>query len=453
MSEGEYGRFDFNGVHVDINSNTTEYDVIASSLHELTHQMLASSTSIGMLDFLLMNIHAAERDVKLRNKIDQLHTRVSNSSIKVQESTAVLVELMMLNSTDEKSYLNTLNMYVAGRTYMKEYGFEKLEFLLKAVNSETHDREKKLLNIANNIRSIAIKAMNVDFYDVNPLDGKYMKCLDSSLCKYNANYRFMKIIRYIENERKSILGEMAEKEINDIFQINDLPVCSAFDWDKFSEWANNMLCKPLGIKDISEYINFVENIEIEEQLCSASAYNSRAIFKKKVLNSEEEVKSSWTHNDILYVHYEESYFMHVLINLEERTQFMFFNKFALTNLATEVKILFMDRNHYEVNISKCPQLIQYDTFVDIGNVDSYAIKFIKDEAVIDYYIKNINNNFCVLFFRGSYNTAFFLMYPLVYVMTLIRTHFNDLVLQDNWWDEFIPEEKLEHFCKFLMVNE
>mgnify|MGYP000896755968 CR=1 FL=1 len=48
MSEGEFGKFNFSGVHIDINRNMTECDVIATSLHELTHQILASSSSVGM---------------------------------------------------------------------------------------------------------------------------------------------------------------------------------------------------------------------------------------------------------------------------------------------------------------------------------------------------------------------------------------------------------------------
>lgn len=122
MSEGEFGKFNFSGVHIDINRNRTECDVIATSLHELTHQILASSSSIGMLDFLLMNIYEVEKDIKLRDKIKQLYERVSKSSIKVQESTAVLIELLMLKSIDEKTYFSTLQMYDAGQIYMKQSG-------------------------------------------------------------------------------------------------------------------------------------------------------------------------------------------------------------------------------------------------------------------------------------------------------------------------------------------
>ena len=73
MEEGEYGRFDYSGIHVDINKNVTKNDVAASSLHEDTHSLLASTTSVGMLDFLLMNICEVERNEKIRGKIKQLY--------------------------------------------------------------------------------------------------------------------------------------------------------------------------------------------------------------------------------------------------------------------------------------------------------------------------------------------------------------------------------------------
>lgn len=449
MAEGEFGKFDFSGVHIDINKNMTEYDVIATLLHELTHQILASSSTVGMLDFLLMNIYEAEKDVKLKGKVIQLYERVAQSSIKVQESTAVLVELLILKSVDEKSYFSTLKMYDIGQIYMKEYGFEKLKFLLRKGND---DSETEKLNIANNIRNIAIKSMNIDLYKINPLDGKYMKCLDSHINEYNANYRFKKIIQYIENEEINMVCEMTEKEIDDLFYINKLPVLPKFNWNKFKEWANSMICKPLGIKDVNEYVNYVEHLSVEEQLCSVSAYNSSDSFKDCILNTEEEIITSWTPDDIMYIQFEDLYFRHILVNVEKKTRLLFFNKFALTKLANEVKILFMDRNHYNLNISECPQLLRFDTFVDIGNLDSYAIEFIEKQKIIDYYVKRINTYFGIIFFRGKFNTAFFLMYPLANINIMINVNFKELILQDTWWHNFIPEEKMEHFCNFLNAN-
>ena len=453
MSEGEYGKFDFSGVHVDINKNSTENDVGATLLHELTHQQLASSTSIGMLDFLMMNIYEAEKDDKLRGKIKQLYNRLSGSSIKVQESTAVFNELSMLKSISDDDYRRVLRMYREGQTYIKKYGFEKLEFLLEEQNFGTHERTDKLRRLASNVMSIAIKAMNVDFYNENPLDGKYMKCLETNQSEYNANFRFMKIIKYIENEGMSIAHEMTDEEIDDIFRINMLPVNQVFDWKKFSQWANDMICKPLSIKEVREYVNYVEGIDVQKQMCGISAYNSCVTFRKRIINSVEEVKSSWTPDDILYIHFNNPGFLHILINLDNKVQSAFVNKYALTNMANVVKMLFMDRNHYQETISECPQLVEFDTFVDLGNVDTYAIEFMRDECLVDYYIKKVNSYFCIFFFRGDYNTVFFLMYPLAQAFTLINTYFLDLYLQADWWDDFISEEKMEYFCKYLTMKD
>lgn len=453
MAGEEYGYYDFRGVHIEMNNNSTEYDVSASSLHEFMHQRLAASTSIGALDFLLMNIYATEKDVKLRGKIKQLYERVSDSSIKVQESTAVFDELSMLKIFSEDDYRRVLKMYKDGQIYMKKYGFENLEFLLKEQNIGTLDREEKINNLSNNIFNIATKAMNVDFYKVNPLDGKYMKCLEKNQREYNANFRFTKIIKYIQNEGISITHEMTDEEIDNIFAINQLPVGEMFDWKKFSVWANSMICKPLAIKDFSEYAVYVDDLNTEERICCVSAYNSHAPLQKRILKTVEEIKASWSQDDILYIHFEESYYVNVLINLENKVQSVFFNKYALIDLASAVKMLFMDRNHYKKNIEECPKLVFFDTFVDIGNIEPYAISFMREECLLDCYIKRANELFCIIFFRGSFNTAFFLMYPLVQVPMLFETYFPTMYIQDSWWDDFIAEEKMEHFCKYLTMKE
>ena len=457
MSAGEYGKFDFSGVYIDINKNLTEYDVAASSLHEYTHRILSSSSSVGMLDFLLMNVYEAESGKKLCAKIQQLYDRVSKSSIKVQECTAMLTELLMLKIMDKKTYFSTLEMYDVGQKYMKEYGFEKLKFILSQVNFERLDdvdtQINNIRNIVENIRNIAIKSMNIDIYIIDPLDGKYMKCLESCKEKYNSNYRFMKVIKYIENDVLDLTTKLTENEINNLFHLNGLSVYAQFDWDEFNEWANNMLCKPLGIMPANKYITYIEKMSEDEQICAISAYNSSNVFKIKPLNYEEEVISSWTPNDILYIQAEETYYRYVLVNMDNRTQYIFHHKYVWLNLAKEVKLVFMDRNHYKSNIFKCPQLLQFDIFVDIGTVDCYAINFIREECLIDYYIQKVNANFSVIFFRGSFHTVFFLMYPLSNIRLFFNTNFPELIWQDSWWEDYIPEKKKDYFCEFLVISE
>lgn len=84
-----YGEFDWLGVHIDINKNRSMRSVEASTLHELGHQELASSTTMGMLDFLITNIFNIEKDEKTKRKLEQLYKRIDKSTINVQESFAV----------------------------------------------------------------------------------------------------------------------------------------------------------------------------------------------------------------------------------------------------------------------------------------------------------------------------------------------------------------------------
>lgn len=45
------------------------------------------------------------------------------------------------------------------------------------------------------------------------------------------------------------------------------------------------------------------------------------------------------------------------------------------------------------------------------------------------------------------------MYPLANIGILISKDFSDLILQASWWQDFIPEEKMEYFCKFIVAKE
>ena len=100
-----YGEFDWLGVHIDINKNNSMRSVEASTLHELGHQELASSTTLGMLDFLIANISKLENDEKTKRKLDQLYERIYKSTISVQESFAVFFELKYLEEIDHDEYV------------------------------------------------------------------------------------------------------------------------------------------------------------------------------------------------------------------------------------------------------------------------------------------------------------------------------------------------------------
>lgn len=76
-----YGEFDWIGVHIDINKNKPVRSVEASTLHELGHQELASSTILGMLDFLITNIFKIEKDEKTKRKLEQFTIELINQQL------------------------------------------------------------------------------------------------------------------------------------------------------------------------------------------------------------------------------------------------------------------------------------------------------------------------------------------------------------------------------------
>ena len=118
-----YGEFDWLGVHIDINKNNSMRSVEASTLHELGHQELASSTTLGMLDFLIANISKLENDEKTKRKLDQLYERIYKSTINVQESFAVFFELKYLEEIDHDEYVKLRSYYISTGTYINKYRF------------------------------------------------------------------------------------------------------------------------------------------------------------------------------------------------------------------------------------------------------------------------------------------------------------------------------------------
>ena len=150
-----YGEFDWLGAHIDINKNKSMRSVEASTLHELGHQKLASSTTLGMLDFLIANIFKLEKVEKTKRKLAQLYKRVYKSTINVQESFAVFFELKYLEEIDHDEYVNLRSYYISTGTYIKQYRFNELLFLFKNTNIEENKRVVDIMRtIAKELREV-----------------------------------------------------------------------------------------------------------------------------------------------------------------------------------------------------------------------------------------------------------------------------------------------------------
>ena len=131
--------------------------------------------------------------MKKKRKLEQLYKRIDKSTINVQESFAVFFELKYLEEIDHDEYVNLRSYYMSTGKYIKEYRFNELLFLFKNSNIEENKR------VVDIMRIIAITAMNINLYELALLDGKYLHIIEKKPDEYNANFRFFKVIKYIQN--------------------------------------------------------------------------------------------------------------------------------------------------------------------------------------------------------------------------------------------------------------
>ena len=99
-----YGEFEYNGIHIDITKNKESSDISATLYHELTHQTLAAYSYVGALDLLLSTIGNIENNPKKNNIIRRLYKRISESIVRVEESTAMFCELGFMKVFNQPKY-------------------------------------------------------------------------------------------------------------------------------------------------------------------------------------------------------------------------------------------------------------------------------------------------------------------------------------------------------------
>lgn len=445
-----YGEFDWLGVHIDINKNNSMRSVEASTLHELGHQELASSTTLGMLDFLIANISKLENDEKTKRKLDQLYERIYKSTINVQESFAVFFELKYLEEIDHDEYVKLRSYYISTGTYINKYRFGELLFLFKNSNVE----ENKCAVDA--MRTIAINAMNINLYELALLDGKYLHIIDKKLDKYNANYRFFKVIKYIENNNIN-LAELDENSISKIFSILQLEVFKNFEWNDFKNWVTESLLKPLNLKEIEEYVSYQMDMDCVDELLSASAYvSNRCKYEIKDANTKEEIEDAFRNSKILFV--DDSYdagkaVLYFAIDIDNKRAFRFASRYVFVNWFRYIPITFTDRNHYKSIIDKEPLFANVPALIDLADMNPNTINFIYDINVTEYYIEELNDRFSIIFLKGMNSNIFFHVSSKSNVFILEKRYLTHMQCKLDWWDDIIPLEHKQYFDVFVMEHE
>ena len=445
-----YGEFDWLGVHIDINKNKSMRSVEASTLHELGHQELASSTTLGMLDFLNTNIFKIEKGEKTKRKLEQLYDRVYKSTINVQESFAVFFELKYLEEIDHDEYVNLRSYYISTGKYIKQYRFNELLFLFKNTNIEEN---KHVVDI---MRTIAITAMNINLYELTLLDGKYLHIIDKKLDKYNANYRFFKVIKYIENNNIN-LANLDENSISKIFNTLHLEVFKNFEWNDFKNWVTENLLKPLKLKEIEEYVSYQTDKDCFDELLSASAYvSNRCKYEMKEANTKEEIEDAFRNSKILFV--DDSYdagnaVLYLAMDIDNKRVFIFASRYIFVNWFRYIPITFTDRNHYKSIIDKEPLFVDVPALIYLADMNQNTINFIYSINITEYYIEELNDNFSIIFLKGGNSNIFFHASSKFNISILELKYLNHIKCRIDWWNDIIPLEYKHYFDVFIREHE
>ena len=445
-----YGEFDWLGVHIDINKNKSMRSVEASTLHELGHQELASSTTLGMLDFLITNIFKIEKDEKTKRKLEQLYDRVNKSTINVQESFAVFFELKYLEEIDYDEYVNLRSYYISTGTYTKQYRFNELLFLFKNSNIEENKRAVDIMRI------IAITAMNINLYELALLDGKYLHIIEKKPDAYNANFRFFKVIKYIENNNINFVN-LDRNSIHEIFHTLKLEVFRDFEWNDFKNWVTENLLKPLKLKEIEEYVSYQTDMDCFDELLSASAYvSNRCKYETKDANTKEEIEDAFRNSKILFV--DDSYdagnaILYLAMDIDNKRVYRFASRYIFINWFKYIPITITDRNHYKSIIDKEPLFVNVPALIDLADMNPNTINFICSINVTEYYIEELNDRFSIIFLKGNNSNIFFHVSSKFNISILEIKCLTHIQCKLDWWNDIIPLEYKHYFDVFIRGHE
>ena len=439
-----YGEFSFNGVHIDINKNVDDYDVAATTLHELNHQELAGNSFVGMLDFLLMNVYEVVNDEKIKSKIHQLYQRVSKSSIRVQEAVSMFQEFAFLKVNNTDKYNELMLHYKTETNYYKDFRFGELEFLLMGLESN-----EDAIDVSNKVQKIAISSMNINICDLNPLDGKYLHKMDKQQKEYNANYRFATVIRHIRETKFEVL-HCDYEAIEKLFDYVDIPVTN-FSWNRFKEWADNRLLNPLHLLSTENYVQFIENDNPINKVLSASAYNSStAKYEYYPCNEKNEIENAFMNSQVLYIeNNQDGSVRNLLVDYLNRNLYEFATRTVFIKWFNYVPIVFTDRKHYFNLVEIEPNIQNTWILVDLAEMSKNLIDFLKKVNVHEYYVLDLNEKFDAIFFKGNKRPLFFHLTTKINTGLWKDSYLRDYICRKTWWDDSFPIEGITAFKNYI----
>lgn len=442
-----FGEFNKQGVFVDIKNNVTLQNVLATAIHEKTHSFLEYDTNLGQFEFLLQQIIsdlAVPREI--RERLCNWKNKLFDVSLHVQESVAVCWELSFLQCFDVNAYEDESNEYRRRRQdYYVKYRFKDLEELMDDSYDLLRDySEKRIEEKATNILFIAKRAMNI------PLNGLVISAGGESIITkrkelYDASYRFFKVIDYIK-EKKINIEKLDETDIDKLFVETGLPIEGNFEIDNFADWATNHILIPNNLREYSYYVSYESISNPEDLIFDINCYVSEDEYKHKNKNNfdKDEVNRAKIYA-ILYDYYVTP-ILSCLIDTDKCTD-VISQKDYDKNIARIVKIIFTDRSSYFRLLNEHVDVLNYCLFVDLGNWDLAARKFLKEVIIEGYCIYRINENFAFVLLKGEKEITYLISMPIFSVSLFQTTYLKEYVNLIKWWG---TAEQLKYMYAYML---
>ncbi len=103
------------------------------------------------------------------------------------------------------------------------------------------------------------------------------------------------------------------------------------------------------------------------------------------------------------------------------------------NLAIKVGKVFTDRHSYTHLCNKNSFKPQIPLYVDLGNWDFKAKKFLRTQKIYGYTYYELNKNFSIILFRNENNAVFYITVPTMNIPIFETCYLHNIELQDHWW--------------------
>lgn len=444
-----YGEFNSQGIFIDMENNSEDWIVFSTSVHELTHSFIEFDTYLGQLEFLMQQIALSPNtNCKTRELFKRFIEKIYDSSINVQESLAVFWELSFLETYNSALMDKELETYKTKRPdYYIKYRFIDIEDFLddawdrykfKPTNEQIRDKAANLLLLAK-------YCMNIDITKLTITGNAILPEINNDKSSFCPNYRFARAIKYIKDHKISI-HNLSKSMIEKIFNQLNFTHLNNFDVSFMCNWANNNLLNKYNLEEYSYYVAYGERENPLEQILSINCYISKYKYLGKTVSNPSKTDII---NAAFYAYIcdnNDSSTPTALINVKNG-EIVYIKKDYNPNLALQIGKIFTDRHSYPLLYNKTSPNPKIAIYVDLGNWDFLAKRFLNAQCLSGYIRYELNNHFSIILFKSNSTSIFFITLPTMNVPIFEKCYLQNIELLEDWWRS---ESDLIELYSFIM---